>query len=276
MVSHLVIPCYNEAERLPGDRILTFLRETGLHETGDWILVFVDDGSRDSTLDVLTDLHHQQPSQIAVLTLTHNSGKAEAVRVGMQYAIQHLAADRIGFADADLATPLEEAILLNQVLDRHPLVKCALGVRLPLLGHNIHRKKHRYLIGRTFARMASFVLGAKCCDTQCGMKLFRASEELETALRAPFSSRWVFDVELIKRLQIAHGDRFAADSLWEQPLESWEEVAGSKLRPRDFLIAGFDLLHIWRQTSIPVSESSADHFEVIALPESDRPLRRAA
>ena len=272
MVSHLVIPCYNEDERLPTDRILEFLRQFP-----EWVLVFVNDGSRDATLELLAELHQQQPQQVSVLSLKSNSGKAEAVRTGMQFAIQTLGAERVGFADADLATPLEEAVLLNQVLERHPLVECALGVRLPLLGHDIHRKKHRYLIGRTFARMASFVLGAKCCDTQCGMKLFRSSEDLETALRAPFLSRWVFDVELIKRLQIVRGAAFChRDSLWEQPLESWEEVAGSKLRPRDFLIAGLDLLRIWRQTSIPVSESSAENFEVIALPESQQPLRRAA
>lgn len=273
MVSHLVIPCYNEAERLPVDRIVDFLLKSP-----HWILVFVDDGSRDSTLEILQALHQQMPTRIAVLTMKHNSGKAEAVRVGMQFALQQLNSQRVGFADADLATPLEEAILLDQVLDRYPHVECALGVRLPLLGHDIHRKRIRFFIGRTFARMASLVLGASCCDTQCGMKLFRASDALKSALSEPFLSRWVFDVELIKRLQIGHGEAFSAkNALWEQPVESWAEVPGSKLRPRDFLVAGLDLFRIWRQTSLSVSESSpANRFDIISIPESEVPHRRAA
>ncbi|MBD3673516.1 MAG: glycosyltransferase [Planctomycetaceae bacterium] len=272
MVSHLVIPCYNEAERLPSDRILEFLRDNP-----HWTLVFVDDGSRDTTLDLLNEIHQQEPLQTAILSLKQNSGKAEAVRTGMFCAITQFAAERVGFADADLATPLEEVMLLDEVLDRHPDVECALGVRLPLLGHEIQRKKHRFLIGRSFARLASWVLGAKCCDTQCGMKLFRVSPELESALNAPFLSRWVFDVELIKRLKLVHGnDFFNRVPLWEQPLESWEEVAGSKLRPRDFLIAGLDLWRIWRQTSLPEADPPGDRFDIIALPESDRSLPRAA
>ena len=39
-------------------------------------------------------------------------------------------------------------------------------------------------------------------DTQCGAKIFRATNDLALQLSRPFDSRWIFDVELIARLQL--------------------------------------------------------------------------
>jgi dolichyl-phosphate beta-glucosyltransferase len=272
MANHLVIPCYNESERLPSARILGFL-----NRNPDWSVIFVDDGSRDATLPLLEQMHLRNPLQVVVLQLKQNAGKAEAVRAGMRFGVETLASERIGFADADLAAPLEEALHLEQAMRRHPEAICALGIRMPLLGHDIRRKKHRFFIGRTFSRLASFVLGVPCRDTQCGMKLFRNNAALHAALRAPFRSRWVFDVELIKRLLLGHESEFApSELLWEQPLDFWEEISGSKLRTRDFLIAALDLIRIARQREIPPEPPVRHDPLVVALAPTFQPRQRAA
>jgi glycosyltransferase involved in cell wall biosynthesis len=272
MANHLVIPCYNESERLPSARILGFL-----NRYPDWTAIFVDDGSRDATLQTLEELHDSNPYQVVVLKLKQNSGKAEAVRAGMRFGLEVLDSERIGFADADLAAPLEEVLHLEQAMQRHPAAICALGIRLQLLGHDIRRKKHRFFIGRAFSRLASHVLGVPCRDTQCGMKLFQNNEALHQALRAPFTSRWVFDVELIKRLLICHETGLSAEELlWEQPLDFWEEISGSKLRMRDFVIAALDLVRIAGQREIPPEPADRNDPIVVALSQPAEQYKRAA
>ena len=74
----LVIPCFDEAERLQTDRYLSYLKE---RESVDF--VFVNDGSRDETLELLEHLQQANPSRFSFLHLAQNRGKAEAVRQGV-------------------------------------------------------------------------------------------------------------------------------------------------------------------------------------------------
>ena len=65
-------------------------------------------------------------------------------------------------------------------------------------------------------------------------------------LSEPFLTRWIFDVELLARA--LRDLRASGDSgehhIVELPLHEWRDVAGSKVRPRDFLKAGGELLRI--------------------------------
>ena len=78
----VVVPCYNEAERLDGGPLLAFL-----DARPEARLVFVNDGSTDATGDRLAALAAERPDRIHVLSLNPNGGKAEAVRQGMLWAI---------------------------------------------------------------------------------------------------------------------------------------------------------------------------------------------
>jgi dolichyl-phosphate beta-glucosyltransferase len=261
MEKHLVIPCYNEFDRIPVDRYLEFLSQNI-----EWTLIFVDDGSQDDTIVKLRNLHRAHPRQVVVLRLEKNSGKAEAVRVGMRFGLEQLDSELIGFADADLAAPLNEVLLLDRALARHADVVGALGIRLSLLGRRIHRKRVRALLGRTFARLASWALRIRIRDTQCGMKLFRNNAALRAALRAPFQSRWVFDVELIKRLLGSHPSNLSSrELLWEQPLDAWEEIPGSRLKPHDFLTVGFDFVRIMLQNEIPPEPENRNDPIIVSI-----------
>ena len=102
MKTVVVVPCYNEAKRLPQQEFLQFVRE---HD--DVAFLFANDGSRDNTLDVLQSLC-QQHERLHVLDLQPNGGKAEAVRRGMLHAAETMQPEYICFWDADLATPLYE------------------------------------------------------------------------------------------------------------------------------------------------------------------------
>src|SRR4051794_17444571 len=93
----VVVPCYNEAERLDAAAFCAFARA---HD--DLFFLFVDDGSTDGTRDVLDDLHRHDPIAFRVLRLGRNCGKAEAVRRGMLVALESEPA-YAGYWDADLA-----------------------------------------------------------------------------------------------------------------------------------------------------------------------------
>src|SRR5262249_50911565 len=140
--------------------------------------------------------------RLSWLDLPSNRGKAEAVRLGMQEAMRR-GAHLVGYWDADLATPLDAIHQFREVLARRPTCQIVIGTRLPLLGRGIRRPPARRLLGAGFSWAASRVLGTRVRDTQCGAKLMWASRACWWAFEQPFLSRWIFDVELLARLQHA-------------------------------------------------------------------------
>lgn len=220
----VVVPCFDEEKRLDRARFLALAKEAPFD------ILFVDDGSRDQTKQVLEDLADQNPEKIRVLALEKNGGKGEAVRQGM---LQSLARGTsiVGYADADLSTPPDELIRLFHETERsHASV--VLGARVLLIGRRIERKRMRHALGRVFATIAEFILETPFYDTQCGAKFFRNGESLRVALANPFSSRWAFDVELLGRLLVGNAETpgLPLSEFLEVPLREWVDIGGSKLR----------------------------------------------
>ena len=240
----IVVPCYNEAERLPVETFQEFVRRThGIR------FLFVDDGSTDATGGVLRALKASDPECFDVHTLAANAGKGEAVRRGFLAALES-DPDYVGFWDADLATPLEAIREFQGVLDGRPDIEMAFGARVRLLGRAIRRNRLRHLLGRLFAITASLFLRVDIYDTQCGAKLFRVTPDLAALFKEPFATRWIFDVEIIARLMRARTATErpqVRDIVYEVPLSEWRDAAGSKIRFRDFVIAIFGMIEICRK-----------------------------
>ena len=235
----IVMPCYNEARRLNPAPLRDFLiRQSRC------ALLMADDGSSDQTLQVLETLREQIPGQVGVHRLEEHRGKAEAVRQGILRAFD-LGPRLIAYWDADLATPLETIPQYIAVMDRLQEVQMVIGCRIPLLGHAIQRRPLRRWMGRVFSRTASSVLGVPVYDTQCGAKIFRATDFTRALFAEPFRSAWIFDVEILARMRVALGRQDMSRRIYEFPLESWHEVPGSKLKARDFLKATWELAAIY-------------------------------
>mmetsp|Transcript_20896 Transcript_20896/g.51341 ORF Transcript_20896/g.51341 Transcript_20896/m.51341 type:complete len:197 (+) Transcript_20896:2-592(+) len=155
--------------------------------------------------------------------------------MGMAHAIERAGlgeGDFVGFWDADLATPLDTIPPFARILEGSRSMEMVFGARVALLGRDIQRKADRHYLGRIFATLASMVLDLRIYDTQCGAKLFRVTQDLRLALSRPFTSGWIFDVELIARFitqKVAAGATPCHDVIYEYPLERWHDVAGSKL-----------------------------------------------
>lgn len=238
----LVIPCFNEATRLPTDEFRCFLTAQASACTRLW---FVNDGSTDGTGAVLETLRAEFPERVRVVTLARNAGKAEAVRQGVRAALTGGGAEFVGFLDADLATPLTELRFLADVLAAHPGCQMVFGSRVKRLGACIERKATRHYFGRVFATAASFTVPLPIYDTQCGAKVFRA--ELAAYLFAePFLSRWLFDLEIFARLIRRFGRGGAETRALEVPLNVWVEKGDSRLKPSHLLKVPLEMRRIYR------------------------------
>lgn len=240
----LVVPCYNEAERLDPDAFLQFAAtHPGVQ------LVMVDDGSSDATGEILERMRAAAPLSVTTLRHSPNRGKAEAVRAGILAGLAQRAA-LVGYFDADLATPLRAIDDFLAVLRDRPDLEFVLGSRVKLMGRDVRRKATRHYFGRVFATAVSFALDLPVYDTQCGAKVLRANAATATLFAMPFRSPWIFDVELIARylrLPVAPGEPARRQRLYELVLPAWHDRPGSKLRWQDFARAVVDLGYIWRE-----------------------------
>jgi glycosyltransferase involved in cell wall biosynthesis len=237
----LVIPCYNEARRLD---VRTF--ETFMAASPQVSFCFVDDGSRDGTIDVLNGLARSREGQVKVVRAAANGGKAEAVRLGMLQAAAWKPFGFVGYWDADLAAPLDELLPMLQRAAECPDCLMVLGSRVKRLGVAVERRLARHYPGRVFATAASMVLRLPVYDTQCGAKLVAASM-VPRLFAEPFRSRWIFDVEMLARLRNLVGRESMLRRVIEVPLGAWRETSESRVSWHAYARAPFELWSIERR-----------------------------
>lgn len=210
----------------------------------------MDDGSKDNTVELLNKFAQQNPARVYVHSYPDNKGKAAAVQTGMKYALDKFSFELIGYWDADLAVALNEISRMRNIFETRKDLQCLLGARVKLLGYRIVRKPWRHYLGRVFATAASVLLGLPVYDTQCGAKLFRR-ECAAAAFVTPFITTWIFDVELIQRIKkwlvmVKQARKEQLENyINELPVLAWQEVAGSKIKPRHYLLAIADFVKLF-------------------------------
>jgi dolichyl-phosphate beta-glucosyltransferase len=237
----IIIPCYNEFNRIVDDSFLSFL-----NANPSFTLVFVNDGSSDDTLLKLQNIASRSiNNQVIVISNFHNQGKAASVRQGVLKAYEQQVFDYIGFMDADLSTPFSEMEkLLNYLIEENKTA--VFGSRFKHMGADIDRTFFRHFVGRIFATLIGATIQLPFYDTQCGAKFFRR-ELIPISFTNPFITKWLFDVEIIMRLKKSQSPEALSNSLSEYPLSVWKEVEGSKLNWKDVYRIPIDLLRIYFQ-----------------------------
>jgi dolichyl-phosphate beta-glucosyltransferase len=237
----IVIPCYNEAERMPIREIISFLESDPLIK-----ICFVNDCSTDSTNNILQSIRELYPERVLIENHSRNKGKAESVRTGILSSLSHFQFKYIGYFDADLSTPLEECYHLKDSLAAKETLEFSFGSRLAIIGSKIERKLYRHLSGRIIATFISNILGLKVYDTQCGAKLF-TRELAEKVFTDPFISTWLFDVEIFARIIHLAGRDKVEEVMIETPLMTWVDKGGSKIELSYAIRVFFDLYRIKRK-----------------------------
>lgn len=233
----VVIPCYNEEERLLSKEFTDYIdKNSGYH------LCFVNDGSKDKTLEVLHHLQKGREDFITVYDCDKNGGKAEAVRLGMLHMAKKEDLDYIGFLDADLSTDLADFDDLVKTIE-HSEFKIVSGSRISRMGANITKESARKIISMTINLFIRKILKMDFKDTQCGAKIFH-KDVIEISFGEKFVTKWIFDVEIFKRITGFYGIEKAKRMICEQPLKRWIHADGSKLSMKDSVKIVFQLAQI--------------------------------
>lgn len=210
----LIIPAYNEADRLP-----PYLASVRAHLAStfpdDHEVLVVDDGSTDGTGGLVAAMAAKWPA-LRLASHLQNQGKGAAVRTGMLAARGEL---RL-FADADGATPIAEERRLRAAIEAG--ADMAVASRLIRSAEVIRKRQwFRKVAGRSFMAIVRCLLPTGVRDTQCGFKMFRR-EAAERLFAMSQESGYMFDLELLALAQRL-GYRVAEVAV------NWSEVPGSKL-----------------------------------------------
>ena len=222
----VVIPCYNEEKRLASKAFINFITKNSGYR-----LCFVNDGSTDRTAEILINLRKGREDYITVYTSKKNAGKAEAVRKGMLHMAKQLDLDYIGFLDADLSTGLIDFEHLVSVIEK-PKYKVVSGSRITRMGAKIKKESSRRFISLSINFLIRKILSLDFKDTQCGAKIFH-KDVIQVSFGDKFITKWIFDVEIFRRITLHFGLKKAKKLFYEQPLKRWIHASGSKLSAKD-------------------------------------------
>lgn len=182
----VVHPCYNEEENI----------ERTVHATLAWLdskghdgeVVVVDDGSKDTSADILKALSAED-NRVKTVTHETNRGYGISVRSGCDAATK----EYIAFMDSDGQFKIEDLSLLLPHLEQFDFVPGRRRRRADPLIRNVFGKVLGILI------FCSFGLWIR--DVNCGLKVFKKS--LWPTIRPLYGTEKFFNTELYLRLKRA-------------------------------------------------------------------------
>jgi glycosyltransferase involved in cell wall biosynthesis len=157
----IIIPVYNEEESLA-------LLHRALHLTLDkitrpWEVIFVDDGSKDKSAEVLQSLAQEDSEHTRVVLLRRNFGQTAAIAAG----IDHAKGDILILMDADLQNdPADIPMMLAKLDEGYDVVS----------GWRYNRQDEfvtRTLPSRMANSLISWVTGVHLHDYGCTLKAYR-------------------------------------------------------------------------------------------------------
>ncbi|MDO5981062.1 dolichyl-phosphate beta-glucosyltransferase [Flavivirga spongiicola] len=259
MKTGIIIPCYNEEKRLDVNAFVEFIQSHN-----EFHLCFVNDGSKDNTLQVLQDVQKQAQTRVSIVDVKKNAGKAAAVRSGARYLFNRQDIDYIGFIDADLSTNFNDFKKLVDTLHNNDNLSLVYGSRGKGEGQ-IERNLFRNIFSKMVKMIVFLILGLPIEDTQCGAKVFRRNI-IPVAYNRSFLTRWLFDVEIFLRLKKHFGSKAIMNKMYEQPLDRWVHVDDSKLGMKDALQIPLMLINIWfSYTVLSIFSNTLEAGKVITL-----------
>jgi dolichyl-phosphate beta-glucosyltransferase len=204
--TYVVVPCYNEEHRLNTENWNNLISRL------DYSWIFVNDGSTDLTRSKLDQLKN-----VKVLDLVKNS---------------------------DGAFGLEDIERIFKVffskLEKNE-IEAVWASRVALAGREIFRSTTRHYLSRVIISIIGALDRDIPYDPQTGFKIFYLNKKVSTLFNEKFRTRWFFDIEIIRRWERITGNKV---KIWEEPVDYWSDVKGSKVNKFQFFRIFSEVLYI--------------------------------
>jgi glycosyltransferase involved in cell wall biosynthesis len=185
----VVLACYNEEPVL--DSSYAEIRETLESLQSPYELIFVDDGSRDRTREMLRGLEERGGGNVRLIFNERNLGRGATVSAGFRAARGELT----GYLDLDLEVHSRYIPSLVSALRKGADV-----ATLRRIYAFQPASLDRYLMSRGYSLLARRLLGTTLQDTETGYKFFRR-EPLLPVLDAIRDPGWFWDTEFMLRAE---------------------------------------------------------------------------
>ncbi len=212
----MVIPCYNEAKRLPValKKLVGTLNSQSAHSIL-YDVVIADDGSKEEHSLIHSKTVHElqgvlrSPNRLRYVRFEKNGGKGHVLHTLFTWGLTGVskfhelsdldrpAYDLIAFLDADGSTEMDELHRLALMAFDNPKLATVIGSRVKMLGYSVDRFAKRHYSGRIFATLVSELFNIPIYDSQCGAKVFRTSFMTQNDLDICYQARWLFDTQLV-------------------------------------------------------------------------------
>jgi len=233
----VVIPAYNEAEKIREN--LRVVSSTIKQFSNSYEIIVVNDGSRDSTLEQV-QLAQKEDTQIRCINVEENTGKGNALKVGVQNAS---AQGYIAFLDADLDLQPDHLLEFYRVMQEQN-ADAVIGSKMhPDSQLDYPRSRRR--ISACYYFMLKLLFGLNVHDTQTGIKLFRA-ETIKRVMPYIRVKRFAYDIEVLAILN-QDGARIV-----EAPIQLTfqRKTAWTRIRFMDMWQTGWDTLAVFYRLKI--------------------------
>ena len=231
----IVIPCFNEAQRLD----LSYFNKLSRIQNTMW--VFVDDGSTDSTSKILKN--YSKKKNTINVRINHNVGKSNAIAYGMNYAFSKISdIGWIGFLDSDGAFATSDVERIIKMTSSSKKYDALYTSRVKMAGRDIRRNNTRHIIARLITSLFGLVWKDIPYDTQSGFKLYRYSDNFNSIFIKLFKTKWFFDIELSIRYSKYKKKNI---HVWEEPVSSWIDIPGSKINYRQSMRIVLEVIYIF-------------------------------
>tara|TARA_B000000460_G_scaffold249242_1_gene229334 strand:+ start:1261 stop:2007 length:747 start_codon:yes stop_codon:yes gene_type:complete len=222
----IFFPAYNDGGTIASMVISAIT--TARQLTEDYEIIVVNDGSSDSTSDVLSELERVY-SRLRVINHSENLGYGAALRTGFASASKSLVFYTDGDAQYD---PREIVSLWNHLTDEADLVN----------GYKISRSDplHRIIIGRCYHYLVKILFGLQIRDVDCDFRLLRRSIFERVSLT---QNSGVICLEIMKKVQDA------GYSIVEVPVHHYHRAYGKSqfFNFRRVFRTVIDVLKLWRK-----------------------------
>jgi glycosyltransferase involved in cell wall biosynthesis len=225
----VVLPAYNEEENLVAvvEQALDVLPSL----VRNFEILVIDDGSRDATATVATELVHEHNPRVRLLRHTRNIGYGAAIRTGFEYASH----DLVFYTDADRQFDLSELGYFLPLIAQYDMV----------VGFRVYRYDSvlRSMVSWAYNRLVRVLFRVRVRDVDCAYKLFR--REVLDKITIECDDFFV-DTELVAKAR-KWNFRMA-----EKGVRHYPRVAGeTTVRPGDVQRTLREIVRMWRSIYLP-------------------------